>query len=508
MTVDQQSPGRAQYQDATYYFCSPDAYRFLSNLQIHHVPCSSPDADPAPSPTPVASRKAHRPDLRNDRKSRQGRGLNRPAGQLYHFCSRVVPKFGADPRKFLSPAYKVGGRRPSYRLAQSKPPLVVARAIQPNPAKASPATTTSAHGPRDPSAKTGVCPKCGTALARLLTPATRTQWTVRCAECRDHPGSCPICGMALEPVTVAAAGVPIELRDMTHRFWWSVALSIPLVAFAMLHMGTLKYVLSPALGNWIEFLLATPVVLWCGRPFFERGWTSIKFRSPNMFTLIAMGVGVAYVYSAIATIFPQLFPPPLRTMHGMPAVYFEAAAAIIALVLLGQVLELKARSVPAAPSTHFSICPQRWPASCATTAAKYDVPLNSQGRRQAARSPGEKDPYRWNRRRRLSSRRRVHDRRRIHSTESARPLVIGATVNGTGWLWFAPSASAADRARTDRANGQQCPAQPCSPSSVSLIALQPTSSPPFSRLRSSPSSSGWPSAPPRLANAIVNAVAV
>jgi len=131
---------------------------------------------------------------------------------------------------------------------------------------------------------------------------------------------------------------------MTRRFWTSVLLGVPLVALAMLRMGPLMHMLTPRLATWIEFALATPVVLWCGWPFFARGWASIKFRSPNMFTLIAMGVGVAYVYSAVATLLPGIFPPSMRAMGGQPDVYFEAAAAIIVLVLLGQVLELKARS--------------------------------------------------------------------------------------------------------------------------------------------------------------------
>ncbi len=132
---------------------------------------------------------------------------------------------------------------------------------------------------------------------------------------------------------------------MTRRFWTSVVLGVPLVAFAMLRMGRGCMSFTPRLGNWIEFALATPVVLWCGWPFFQRGWASVKFRSPNMFTLIAMGVGVAYVYSAVATVAPAIFPPShARHAGGQPEVYFEAAAAIIALVLLGQVLELRARS--------------------------------------------------------------------------------------------------------------------------------------------------------------------
>ena len=163
-----------------------------------------------------------------------------------------------------------------------------------------------------------------------------------------EPGSCPICGMALEPRTVtAAAEENPELRDMTRRFWISLALTAPLLILAMIDMlpgMPVQHALPGGWLPWIELLLATPVVLWGGWPFFQRGWASIVNRSTNMFTLIAMGTGVAYVYSVIATLFPQIFPASFRTMGDRPDVYFEAAAAITTLVLLGQVLELRARS--------------------------------------------------------------------------------------------------------------------------------------------------------------------
>ena len=136
-----------------------------------------------------------------------------------------------------------------------------------------------------------------------------------------------------------------ELQQMSRRFWWSVALGVPLLALAMGHMLTpSRTSLSPQVVAWIEFALATPIVVWGGWPFFERFAASLKFRSPNMFTLIGMGVGVSYLYSVVATVAPQVFPSSLRGPHGVPDVYFEAAAAITVLVLLGQVLELRARS--------------------------------------------------------------------------------------------------------------------------------------------------------------------
>lgn len=163
---------------------------------------------------------------------------------------------------------------------------------------------------------------------------------------RDDPGACPICGMALEPL-VATAGAQSggELADMTRRFWIGLILALPVF---LLEMGShlipaLHHLVGPQLSIWVQFVLATPVVLWAGWPFFERAWASLVNRSLNMFTLIAMGTGVAWAYSIVATLAPGLFPPAFRAADGTVAVYFEAAAVITVLVLLGQVLELRAR---------------------------------------------------------------------------------------------------------------------------------------------------------------------
>lgn len=159
------------------------------------------------------------------------------------------------------------------------------------------------------------------------------------------PGSCPICGMALEPVAVSAESGPNpELRDMTRRFWIGLALTLPVVALEMgAHLVDLHHIISAQLSTWLQFALATPVVLWAGWPFFVRGWQSIITRKLNMFTLIAMGTGVAWLYSVVATFLPDAFPAEFRSAEGAVAVYFEAAAVITVLVLLGQVLELRAR---------------------------------------------------------------------------------------------------------------------------------------------------------------------
>ena len=195
------------------------------------------------------------------------------------------------------------------------------------------------------------CPQCGMALEPLTSaPAARTEYVcpMHPEIVRSEPGSCPICGMALEPrVVTAEEEVNPELADMTRRFWISVALAAPVAFLAMsphIPGQPVEHALSGGLIRWIELTLATPVVLWGGWPFFERCWASFVHRSLNMFTLIAIGTGTAYFYSLIAAVAPGIFPAAVRGQDGQVAVYFEAAAVITALVLLGQVLELRARS--------------------------------------------------------------------------------------------------------------------------------------------------------------------
>ncbi len=288
-------------------------------------------------------------------------------GKEYLFCSAgCLAKFEADPEKILSAPPKpmgsglvsLGGTTPSTKPSAQ----IGASPTQVKTAKAPKAKDTRAYVcPMCPEVRQigpGPCPKCGMALdpESPAPAATKTEYTcpMHPEVVRPGPGSCPICGMALEPRTVTVKEDNSELRDMTRRFWISTALTAPLLAIAMgsmlaPRMFTLPWTRSWALP-WLELLLATPVVLWAGWPFFVRGWVSLKNRSTNMFTLIAMGTGVAYLFSVIATLFPQIFPPSFQSspdmgaMGGRPDVYFEAAAAIVTLVLLGQVLELRARS--------------------------------------------------------------------------------------------------------------------------------------------------------------------
>ena len=347
-------------------------------------------------------------------------------GKTYYFCCRgCADKFKSDPMKYLNAG------------------SASATAAAPAPAPAAPKGTAYVC-PMDPEIRQdhpGACPKCGMALEpEIPLAATKTQWTcpMHPEIVRDEPGACPICGMALEPMTVSAGPEENpELREMIWRFWTSVGLGIPLVTFAMLRMGSpLLHMVSPRLGNWIEFALATPIVLWCGWPFFQRGWASVKFRSPNMFTLIAMGVGVAYIFSAVATLTPRLFPPSMRKMGGQPEVYFEAAAAIIALVLLGQVLELRARSRTSSAIRALLDLSPKMARIMRDNGSEYDVPLDQVkvGDKLRVR-PGEKIPVDGVVVDGLSS---VDESmvtgEPIPAEKHAGDHVIGATVNGTGWL--------------------------------------------------------------------------
>ncbi|HEY9421195.1 MAG TPA: heavy metal translocating P-type ATPase, partial [Thermoanaerobaculia bacterium] len=249
----------------------------------------------------------------------------------------------------------------------------------------------------------GFCPKCGMALEPMLGAGSaavgRTEWTcpMHPEIVRDKPGNCPICGMALEPRTITAEEQENpELRDMTRRFWVSVVLAAPLLLIAMApHLGWDPFgrLVSPRTLGWIELALATPVVLWGGWPFFVRGWYSLVHRSLNMFTLIALGVGVAYVYSLVARVAPGLFPPSFRDEHGEVGVYFEAAAVIVTLVLLGQVMELRARSrTGAAIKALLGLVPKT-ARRLREDRAEEDVPLDQiqPGDRLRVR-PGEKVP--------------------------------------------------------------------------------------------------------------------
>ena len=323
------------------------------------------------------------------------------AGKSYYFCcGHCAEKFKVDPKKYLTQS-----------KSQSSSGLVTlgTPAIGPAPAPvalsaAKPGNYVCPMCPKVRESKAGPCPSCGMALEPETPLATtRTEYTcpMHPEIIRPGPGSCPICGMALELRTVTATEEENpELRQMTRRLWVSVALTVPLLAIAMADMlpgMPVERALSSGWLHWVELLLATPVVLWGGWPFFQRGWTSIVNRSTNMFTLIAMGTGVAYLFSLTATVFPGMFRASFGgatngNMNGGPPVYFEAAAAIVTLVLLGQVLELRARSrTGAAIRALLNLSPKT--ARILRDGTEHDIPLDQvkPGDRLRVR-PGEKIP--------------------------------------------------------------------------------------------------------------------
>ena len=308
----------------------------------------------------------------------------------YYFCSaRCLEKFKADPDRYL------------------------------NPPEHDPAVTALAMGALPEAAE-------GTIWTCPMHPEIR----------RDGPGTCPICGMALEPLepSLEEEANP-ELVDMSRRFWASVALSLPLVILAIGGELFGWNLLPMRVSVWVQLALATPVVLWGGWPFFERLWASLKTRNLNMFTLIGLGVGVAYLYSLVATLVPQIFPEALRTMGGMVPVYFEAAAVITTLVLLGQVLELRARSATGkAIRALFGLAPKT--ARRVQDGREEDIPLTDVHVGDLLRvRPGEKVPVDGV----VEEGRSSIDESMITGEpvpveKGAGDPITGATVNGTGSL--------------------------------------------------------------------------
>jgi Cu+-exporting ATPase len=298
------------------------------------------------------------------------------AGKTYYFCCvGCKDKFSAAPAKYLAPEGLMGVAPASANPVRIMPavattaPLHVAPVTaSSSPPAAAPQTSEKTPGgaqkdasfeytcPMDPEVRQlgpGECPKCGMDLESVVPALAPTRIEFTCPMhpevVSDKPGDCPICGMALEARTITAAEEKNpELVDMTRRFWISATLTAPLLIIAMADLvpglSRLMQVASPRTWQWIEWILATPVVLWAGWPFFVRGWRSLVTRNLNMFTLIGLGVSVAYGFSVVGLVFPGIFPASFRGESGEVAVYFEAAAAITTLVLLGQVMELRARS--------------------------------------------------------------------------------------------------------------------------------------------------------------------
>ncbi|WP_428268003.1 heavy metal translocating P-type ATPase [Haliangium sp.] len=341
-------------------------------------------------------------------------------GVTYWFCAaRCRDKFAADPAHYLNPG-------------------------EPEQAPAGTVFTCPMH-PEVEQVGAGDCPSCGMALEPkgLPMPATRTEWTcpMHPEVVREEPGDCPLCGMALEPrsVMVDDEDENPELRDMRRRFWFAAALSAPLVAVVMLDMlpsRPISTVLSGRVRAFVELALATPVCLWSAWPFYVRALRSVQNKSLNMFTLIGLGVSVAYLYSLVATLAPGIFPASFRGHGGEVAVYFEAAGVIVTLILLGQVLELRARG-------QTSTALRKLLGMAATSARRIrddgseeDVPLDQvrSGDRLRVR-PGEKVPVDGEV---LEGASNVDESmvtgEPIPVTKGPGDQVIGATINGTGGL--------------------------------------------------------------------------
>jgi len=318
-------------------------------------------------------------------------------GNTYYFCaSGCQQKFSADPEKYLEP------KAPASIAIQRLPvkPFTITRGSDVPVSSRRNEYTCPMH-PEVRQSGPGSCPNCGMALEPDTIASLPQKIEYTCPMhpeiVRETPGSCPLCGMALEPRTIALAEEENpELIDMTRRFWVCALLSLPLLLIAMSEMlpdDPLTNVMAKRPIVWIQMALAAPVVIWGGRPFFVRAWQSLINRSPNMFTLIGLGVMVAFGYSLVGTLLPQIFPTSFRDHMGNVPVYFEAAAVITTLVLLGQVLELKARSATSgairallglAPNTARLIIED---------GTEHDVPLDQVHAGHSLRvRPGEKVP--------------------------------------------------------------------------------------------------------------------
>jgi Cu+-exporting ATPase len=390
-------------------------------------------------------------------------------GHTYYFCSKgCLARFSADPEHFLAAAK--AGRYVPMSAVPAKPGVGKGETAE------------------------WTCP---------MHPEV----------VRSKPGPCPICGMALEPRTITVDESNPELDDMTRRFWVSAVLTVPTLLLAMSEMlpGDLTLLIPGSAMNWVQLALATPVVLWGGWPFFVRGWQSIVNRSLNMFTLIALGVAVAWVYSVVATVLPGVFPQSFRTHNGQVGVYFEAAAVIVTLVLLGQVLELRARSQTGAAIRALLGLAPKTARRLRSDGQDEEVPLDAihAGDRLRVR-PGEKVPVDGTVLEGISAvDESMMTGEPIPVEKRAGDKVVGATMNGTGSLLI----------RVDRVGANTLLAR-----IVNLVAQAQRSRAPIQKLADVASGYFVPAVvavavatavvwstvgpEPRMAHALINAVAV
>jgi Cu+-exporting ATPase len=349
------------------------------------------------------------------------------AGRTWYFCAQgCKTKFAADPAKY-------DGSKAASLVSIGAAPKTLATSAQ---------YTCPMH-PEVLSPKTGACPKCGMALEPTHPTAAPEHIEYTCPMhpqiVRDGPGTCPICGMALEPRTVTATAANPELISMTRRLWIGAVLTLPLLAVMVsdvLPGHPLQHLLPGPLLGWMELILATPVVLWGGWPFFERGWASIVHRSLNMFTLIAIGSGAAYLYSLAAVLAPGLFPATFRDASGNLGLYFEAAAVITVLVLLGQVLELRARSQTGGAIQALLGLAPKTARRISADGSEADVPVSEIAAGDLLRiRPGEKVPVDGV----VTEGRSSVDESMVTGEpipveKTTGDKVVGGTINGTGSL--------------------------------------------------------------------------
>ncbi|MGI9167339.1 MAG: heavy metal translocating P-type ATPase [Pyrinomonadaceae bacterium] len=355
-------------------------------------------------------------------------------GQTYYFCrTHCLNKFREDPERFLDKATE----------PRASQPVGIQREPKPTAAAVAHTYTCPMH-PEVRQDKPGSCPKCGMALEPVTVTAPQQRIEYTCPMhpeiVRDEPGNCPICGMALEPRTITLAEEENhELKDMRRRFWVSVVLTIPVFVIGMSDLipgAPLQRIVAPAALTWIQLILASPVVLWGGWPFFVRARQSVVNRSLNMFTLIGLGVGVAYGYSVVGTLFPGIFPHSFRAHGGTVPIYFEAAAVITTLVLLGQVLELKARSQTSSAIKALLGLAPKTARRVAPDGSEQDIPLDQVQVGDLLRvRPGEKIPVDGV----VVEGSSAVDEAMVTGEpipveKMAGERVIGATINGTGSL--------------------------------------------------------------------------
>jgi Cu+-exporting ATPase len=383
MTVDaEKAIHSSQYADSTYLFCSPGCKRKFDSAPDTYLKPQTASSNKIGAGVDKSAQLAFDPVCGMKINPLTAAETVQHLGTDIHFCSRgCAASFRTDPDKYLE-------------LKQSE---------HPRPTSSTTDSEADYICPMDPEVLKkgpGTCPKCGMALepATVLAVTSRTDYIcpMHPEVVRDSPGDCPICGMALEPRTFTVDAANPELDTMSRRFWISAALTLPLLFIMisdLLPSHPLLHLLGgPALG-WLEFALATPIVLWGGWPFFQRGLASIINRSLNMFTLIAIGVGAAYGYSVIAVFLPSLFPPTFHNMSGTLDLYFEAASVITVLVLLGQIFELKARSQTGSAIRALLGLAPRTARRLTAEGGEHDIDLNQIhfGDRLRIR-PGEKVP--------------------------------------------------------------------------------------------------------------------